>query len=218
MFEKLADFRRKDSLAAKMRERRFEFFTQLLSTVPKPIKILDVGGTQTFWETMGYTDEPQVTITLLNIKLPDVRYRNFIGFEGDALKMTQFQDKEFEVVFSNSVIEHVGNFSDQKRLAQEVMRTGKRFFIQTPNYYFPIEPHVLMPAYHWLPKSVRIFLTRHFKLGWRNKITDYEKAKDLIERTRLLKKKEFTTLFPGAQIYEEKFFGLVKSFVSYAGW
>ena len=218
MVEIFVDFRKKYSLAAKMRKQRFEFFAQLLSTVPKPITILDVGGTQTFWETMGYTDEPQVTITLLNINLPDVRYRNFIGIEGNALNMTQFQDKEFEVMFSNSVIEHVGIFSDQKRMAQEVMRIGKRFFIQTPNYYFPIEPHVLLPAYHWLPKSVRIYLTRHFKLGGRNKITEYEKAKDLIERTRLLKKKEFITLFPGAPIYEEKFLGMVKSFVAYAGW
>src|SRR3989304_1558403 len=218
MVEIFVDFRKKYSLAAKMRKQRFEFFAQLLSTVPKPISILDVGGTQTFWETMGYTDEPQVTITLLNIKLPDVRYNNFIGIEGDALNMTQFQDKEFEVVFSNSVIEHVGNFSDQKRMAQEVMRTGKRFFVQTPNYNFPIEPHVLLPAYHWFPKSLRIYLTRHFKLGWIDKITDYEKAKDLIERTRLLKKKEFITLFPGALIYEEKFLGMEKSFVAYAGW
>src|SRR3990172_2946102 len=135
MFEKLADFRRKDSLAAKMRARRFEFFAQLLSSVPKPIRILDVGGTQTFWEMMGYTDEHQVTITVLNIKLPEVRYANFIGVEGNALNMAQFGDKEFEVVFSNSVIEHVGNFNDQERMAQEVMRIGKRYFVQTPNYY-----------------------------------------------------------------------------------
>ena len=218
MFEKLADFRRKDSLAAKMRARRFEFFAQLLSSVPKPIRILDVGGTQTFWEMMGYTDEHQVTITVLNIKLPEVRYANFIGVEGNALNMAQFGDKEFEVVFSNSVIEHVGNFNDQERMAQEVMRIGKRYFVQTPNYYFPIEPHVLLPAYHWLPKSVRIYLTRHFKLGWRDKVTDYEKAKGLIERTRLLKKKEFVSLFPGALLYDEKILGMVKSFVAYAGW
>jgi 2-polyprenyl-3-methyl-5-hydroxy-6-metoxy-1,4-benzoquinol methylase len=134
------------------------------------------------------------------------------------MDMGKFQDKQFEVVFSNSVIEHVGNLGDQKRMADEVMRTGKRYFVQTPNYYFPIEPHVLLPAYHWLPRSVRIYLTRHFKLGWKNKISDYEKAKDLIDRTRLLKKKEFSALFPEARIYEEKFYGLVKSFVAYGGW
>lgn len=57
--------------------------------------------------------------------------------------MKQFQDNEFDAVFSNSVIEHVGDYEAQRQMANEIMRVGKRYFVQTPNFYFPIEPHIL---------------------------------------------------------------------------
>ncbi|MEM2045934.1 MAG: class I SAM-dependent methyltransferase, partial [Candidatus Bathyarchaeia archaeon] len=55
---------------------------------------------------------------------------------GDARCMP-FKDKSFDVVFSNSVIEHVGNYDDQKMCAEEIRRVGKCYFVQTPNFYFP---------------------------------------------------------------------------------
>ena len=63
--------------------------------------------------------------------------------------MDFFKDKSFDAVFSNSVIEHVGTFEDQKMMANEVIRVTNFYFIQTPNLYFPIEPHFLVPFFQF---------------------------------------------------------------------
>jgi len=214
----IADSRNPLSLATKVRLKRFGFFIQLLQRIPRPVSILDVGGTQEFWERMGFTNEPNIRITLLNLITPKVTRHNFRAIEGDATKMSCFAPGEFEVVFSNSVIEHVGEQKRQAKMAQEIARVGKRYFIQTPNYYFPIEPHFLFPAFQWLPLSLRVLLIQYFDLGWFNKTPDKEKAQALVGSIQLLKRAELLALFPGASIYKERIFGLVKSFVVYKGW
>jgi SAM-dependent methyltransferase len=60
-------------------------------------------------------------------------------------------DKHFDVVFSNAVIEHVGSFERQKKMASEIMRVGKRWFVTTPNRWFPFEFHMRLPFVTWLP-------------------------------------------------------------------
>jgi hypothetical protein len=201
-----------------MRKRRFELFLHLLSKVSKPLRILDVGGTQRFWEVMGFTNVPDVQITLLNLVAPVVDLPNFCGVTGDATNLDVFTDHQFDIVFSNSVIEHVGNYNKQKRMAQEVQRVGRCYFVQTPNYWFPIEPHFLFPGFQWLPVSVRTFFINHFDLGWSKKIQDIHQARAHVEQIRLLREREFLALFPNAKLYKEKVFGLTKSFVAYAGW
>jgi ubiquinone/menaquinone biosynthesis C-methylase UbiE len=129
LFELIADNREARSLAAKMRQRRFALFMSLLATVPRPIRVLDVGGTQNFWEVMGFTQAPDVSVVLLNTAHIQVNYTNFSSVIGDAREMKEFSDNEFDVIFSNSVIEHVGDYTDQLRMAHEVRRVGKRYFI-----------------------------------------------------------------------------------------
>jgi hypothetical protein len=201
-----------------MRRKRFEFFCRLFQDVPRPARLLDIGGTQLFWEVMGFMDVPDVHITLLNLYQPEIKHKNFSGLVGDATHLAGIKDGQFDVVFSNSVIEHVGCFNRQKQMAQEVRRVGQRYFVQTPNYYFPLEPHFLFPGFQWLPVGVRVFLISHFNLGWVKRIPDPDKARETVESIRLLRKHELLTLFPDARLYEEKLFGLTKSFVAYGGW
>jgi hypothetical protein len=61
--------------------------------------------------------------------------------------MPQYRDKEFDIAFSNSVIEHVGNDLRIRQMADEVRRVGRNY-LQTPNYYFPLEPHFFFPFFH----------------------------------------------------------------------
>jgi len=110
-----------------------------------PIKILDVGGTQIYWERMNFTGHDNVYITLLNLELAPVSNANFSSIVGDARDLKGFEDNHFDIVFSNSVIEHLFTLQNQQKMASEVRRVGKNYFIQTPNYYFPIEPHWLFP-------------------------------------------------------------------------
>ena len=103
-------------------------------------------------------------------------------------------------------------------MAKEVRRVGKRYFVQTPNKYFPLEPHFLFPLFQFLPINIRVLLLQNFRLGWFSKTPDQAKAREIVESIRLLDKREFISLFPNAELYEEKTFGMTKSFVAYGGW
>ena len=205
-------------LSAKLRRKRFRLFETLLSQLQEPIHILDVGGTQSSWDLMSLSPTSAVSVTLLNLRHESVSLPNFSSVIGDARDMTSFADARFDVVFSNSVIEHVGGFEDQRRMAREVQRVGKRYFVQTPNRHFPIEPHFLFPFFQFLPVQARVRLVRHFALGWYPRAPDNESARRMVEEIRLLTKQELLTLFPGASVFEENFLGMTKSFTFYCGW
>ena len=217
MFKRIADNRDQGSLAVEFRRKRFAFFQSLLSRLDRPVHILDVGGTESYWRTMGLNGGEQVFITLLNLTENDVMLPNLTSISGDAHNINA-EDASFDVVFSNSVIEHVGDYEDQRQMAKEVQRVGKRYFVQTPNKYFPLEPHFLFPFFQFLPVKIRIWLLENFKLGWFEKTPDKVKARKIVESIRLLDKLEFISMFPVAAIYEERILGLTKSFVAYEGW
>lgn len=217
------DHHRSNSLAFNYRKKRLSFFKFLIVSIPGPLKILDVGGNQSMWKLSGFLDEEMrdIEITLLNINtkiVQEVTHPKIRGVVCDANNMQQFKNSEFDVVFSNAVIEHVGNYNDQMKMAREVMRVGKRYFVQTPNLYFPIESHFVFPFFQFFPLELKVWLITHFDLGWSKKTTDKQIAKKRANSIRLLSKRELMTLFPNANFYEEKFFGLTKSFIVYKGW
>ena len=117
----------------------------------------------------------------------------------------------YDVVHSNSVIEHLYNFENQKKMASEIIRVGQKYIVQTPNKYFFLEPHYLLPFFQFLPNSLKYFILTKTKLS-RLKKWDKKFAKQYIEEIRLLSEKEMKTLFPKSKIYYEKFFGMNKSF------
>lgn len=205
------------SLNQKFREKRFAFFKGLLDKVSsdKPIRILDIGGTESYWERMKFLDNDQIHITLLNLFAKEVKNKNFTSVVGDACSLPQYSDGQFDIVYSNSVIEHLFTKDNQKRMANEVRRIGKNYYIQTPNYYFPIEPHSLFPFFQFLPKAVRVALTRNFSFGNYKRSDTKEKAIRRVDEVKLLTTKEMKTLFPEGEVYKEKFMGMTKSITMY---
>jgi hypothetical protein len=216
----LADTEAVNSVSTRLRNKRFAFFQSLLKSVPLPLKILDVGGRTTTWERAGLLGHKLegVSITIINPEKGQSQDRNLRFMDGDARSMPQFADREFDVVFSNSVIEHVGDFSQQQRMAHEIQRIGKRYFVQTPNRYFPIEPHFLFPGFQFLPLTVKVSLIQNFTLGWRPKTPDRTAAIQMVESVQLLSKTDLKQLFPNAKIYQERVLGLTKSLIAYGGW
>jgi hypothetical protein len=72
---------------------------------------------------------------------------------GTALDIP-FEDNTFDLVFSSAVIEHVGSVENQSKFISECFRIAKRYvFITTPNRFYPVEFHTLLPFIHWLPKN-----------------------------------------------------------------
>ncbi|MBX2860172.1 MAG: class I SAM-dependent methyltransferase [Vampirovibrio sp.] len=235
---RLANSKQKGSFAARARQKRFRLLLDLLQTVPRPISILDVGGNRTFWQNLvqaashdyGYSADSSnplfegMAITLLNIKVDalaqvtsDIDGIRFTYIQGDGCHMPKFADGQFDVVFSNSVIEHVYTFENQQKMAQEIQRVGQRYFVQTPNRYFPVEPHFLFPCFQFLPRPVQRFLLKHWELGWYPKVSEPSVADRMIDEIRLMKRRELQALFPEGELTEEKFAGLVKSFIVHHG-
>ncbi len=103
-------------------------------------------------------------------------------------------------------------------MANEVRRVGSRYFIQTPNRYFPVEPHFLVPGFQFLPLEAKVWLSTHFQLGWRPKYADRVEAGKEVARISLLTQRQLAQLFPEASLYTERFAGMPKSFVAYYGW
>ena len=170
------------------------------------------------WESINFVNQHDIHITLLNMegaKEAQTSYSNVTTVIGDARDMAEFKDQQFDVVYSNSVIEHVGDSESRRRMASEVRRVGKRYFVQTPNLYFPIEPHFVFPLFQFLPISVRIYLVQNFDLGWLGRIPERERAEQEVRSINLLSKREVRSLFPDGELYQERFAGLVKSLLAY---
>ncbi len=214
--KRLADNGNPDSLASRMRRRRLGLFFGLLEAFPEPVSILDVGGTVEFWNDLAPELPRECRITLLNIATQDCASAPHItSTAGDARRMDAIADGEFDLCFSNSVIEHVGTFADQRAMATEVQRVSKAIFIQTPNRYFPIEPHFLVPLWQFYPVSVRVALLRRFNLGWMPRTPDAQAARAEVRQIRLLNAAEMQALFPDTAIYREKLGPLTKSIVAW---
>jgi SAM-dependent methyltransferase len=214
-----ADFQDTRSVAYRLRLRRMQYFLELLEavsreTAPQPVKLLDVGGSIKFWKVLGLANRDDIEFTILNIVTADEEDERFRYLKGDARDLSQFDDGQFDIVFSNSVIEHVGTWEDQQRMAREVRRVGRRYFVQTPNRYFPIEPHFLFPAFQFLPERVQVFLLMRFKLGWFPRAKTREDAIRYAREIRLLTRPEVQQLFPESRLISEKFHGLTKSFMA----
>jgi hypothetical protein len=209
---KFIDVHNPNSFSSQARQKRWEFFRSLIATAKRPMKILDVGGVETIWERIGFANQPDVEIILLNIyEIPKI-YSNITPVIGNACNMPQYKDKEFDVVFSNSVIEHVGGDKEIRDMANEIQRVAKKYYIQTPNRNFPIEPHFFFPMFQFLPVSVRATLVQNFQLGWRPKTPNRAEAEAEVRSINLLTKRQMKDLFPGANLLEERMFGMTKSF------
>lgn len=139
------------------RTRRMQRFLEVFQ-VNSQTHILDIGGDPFTWTLVQQQESPQVIYAnLYAIK----GYRNWLIADGCALP---FRVGSFDIVFGNSVIEHLGNLENQKQFALECQRVGVRYYVQTPNKPFFIEPHLMTPFIHWLPRRWQRRLLRHFSL------------------------------------------------------
>jgi hypothetical protein len=209
-----ADNRNPQSLASQMRRQRTALFAQLLAPFPEPVRVLDIGGTPSFWLNNAPTLPKRCQFTLLNLEAADTAgLADARCVVGDA-RRTSFADLEFDVVFSNSVIEHVGALYDQLAMAREVRRVARAYFVQTPNRYFPLEPHFLFPFWQFLPLWFRAALHRRAKLGWMHRQPDDLLARADVEQVRLLNRREMNRLFPDATIQDETLGPFTKSLIA----
>ena len=213
------------SIAWKTRNKRMRLFNEFFKDfvlcdkggyVDETIRILDVGGVPEYWEYMDFIYLGKSKITSINVKNYDIPKRlNYIvnSVIGTAIDMRDFDDKEFDLAFSNSVIEHVGGFDCQKKMANEMLRVARHGFLQTPNRYFFMEPHFLFPFFQFLPQFVRTEIVYRFDTGHYKKAESRSEAKQLVGSINLLSGRQLRFLFPRAEIKKKKWFGMTKSYI-----
>jgi hypothetical protein len=205
------------SFSNRMRTRRFELFERLVEPMQRPLRILDIGGTNEFWEQRGWADRDDVEIVTANLEAEEKLHENIHPVVADATDLSRYEDHSFDIAFSNSVIEHLFTYDAQAAMAREVQRVGKAYWVQTPNYWFPVEPHFLVPGWQWLPEPARVAMIRRRRLGWRGPCPEIEDARRAVGEIRLMTGKELATLFPNATIRPERFKGLTKSWIVTGG-
>ena len=211
----IANYSNPQATVQRLRRRRFRLFWEMLQQIPPPRQVLDVGGNQPYWEMMSLEYSLAGTqVVLLNLQAVPVRLDGFSSLAGDGRDLSRFADQEFDLVHSNSTIEHVGDLADQRRMALEMQRVGQGYFIQTPNRNFPIEPHFLLPLFQFYPATLQAWLLTHMAFGHSERLADEAAARDLLAHTRMLIEGEFRELFPQASIFRERFLGMTKSFVA----
>jgi ubiquinone/menaquinone biosynthesis C-methylase UbiE len=172
-----------------------------------------VGGLVSIWI---HEMPVESSVTCLNpdfYPVPPGAPERYRSLKGDGRSM-DFPDRSFDIVCSNSTIEHVGDWSDQQQFAAEIRRVGKQYFVQTPNRWFFVEPHFISPFIHFLPRSWSRKLLPWLSLRAFIRHGDNRDLRELANELRLLSYRELRTLFPDAEIYREKWFGLTKSFIA----
>jgi hypothetical protein len=205
------------SLSNRLRTQRFRLFERLTANMRRPLRIIDLGGTSEFWEQRGWAGRPGIEITTVNLEAEDRRHDNIHPQVGDATHLDAYATRSFDVAFSNSVIEHLFTREAQAAMAREVRRLARAYWVQTPNYWFPIEPHFLVPGWQYLPETARIALLQRRACGWRGPCPRREDAARAVGEIRLLRRSELARLFPGATLRPERYGGLVKSWIVLGG-
>lgn len=195
-------------LNRRFRRARMSDFLQTTSLIAHN-RVLDVGGTPEIWSLLPFRPH----LTMLNLT-PSSGVGAAIQVVGDGRRLP-FRDNSFDIVFSNSVIEHVGSAESQRQFAQEIGRVGRSYYVQTPNRWFPLEPHLLTPLIHFLPREWRRKLIRHFTVWGLLTRPSPEVVHEFVASTRLLDSRDMRFFFASGQIRRERFVGLTKSLVAY---
>lgn len=194
---------------APFRRKRMSLFKEVMG-VTDGASIIDIGGTPMIWGCLDV--KPAVTLVNINADEWHVGNMRMISASGTEVP---FPDNSFDICFSNSVIEHVGGKTEQEKFASEVRRLSKRYWVQTPNKWFFVEPHLIGVFIHWMPARYSKYLVRWFTVwGWVNKPT-LRQADDFIRSINLLSISRMRVLFPDADIIQERVaFFLVKSIIA----
>jgi Methyltransferase domain len=148
------------------RRRKMALFLAQLAPTPES-RVVDVGvtdggfgegegpaATHNFFEAMYPWPERITAVSTQHLDRFQAAFPQVRCVRADGRRLP-FADDEFELAFSNAVVEHVGGRDDQRRFVHELCRVARRGFVTTPNRRFPLEVHTLLPFVHWLPRRER---------------------------------------------------------------
>lgn len=197
------------SLATRTRARRWLKFADVFPDLGAA-NVLDLGGAPRYWRQAPLRPAHVTTVNLKPAQCPESWITHVVA---DACQVDDLGS--YDIVFSNSLIEHVGGHERRIRLAELITNSGPRFWVQTPYRYFPIEPHFLVPAMQFMPVTVRAAIATRWQVGPRHR--SYEDALHVVQRIELIGMRQLRSYFPEGRIEIEWFAGLPKSITAVRG-
>jgi len=205
------------SLGSRLRRRRFQHVRGLIKTIfdqKGGCRVLDLGGTVAYWTPFAPDlSDYNVEITVVNLDCDECHSSNIRVLTGDARSL-DFADASFDLIHSNSVIEHVGSWRDMRDMAREVRRLAPYYFVQVPYFWFFVEPHFRLPFFHWLPEPVRAHILTCTGAGFFPKAESMDQAMSFVQHAQLLNHAQMEALFPDARIAHERICGVTKSLMA----
>jgi hypothetical protein len=198
------------SLAGRARARRWRYFDERFPTISE-MRVVDLGGTPESWRLAPVKPLAVTIVNLLPLTSDDTAVK---VIQADACDLPAALRRErFDLVFSNSLIEHVGGHPQRQRLAETIHALADRHWVQTPYRYFPVEPHWLFPGMQWLPYEARVRVSLRWHRG-HIRTSTREDAQDMVDEIDLLSVSQMRRYFPTSVIWYERFAGLIKSLVA----
>jgi hypothetical protein len=150
-------------VSLRSRERKLRLFLDLFGPGPETT-VVDVGVTDApfgagssdnFFEAMYPWPDRITAVGNTELDRFTAAFPLVHAVRADGRELP-FADGTFELGFSNAVVEHVAGGRDgQRRFVHELCRVARRVFVTTPNRWFPLEVHTLLPLVHWLPEAAR---------------------------------------------------------------
>lgn len=202
----------------RFRRRRLQVFLDHLQATCghlDRIRLLDVGGSRVYWEaTRDLWGRFPLEITIINLGAPSIDDAPYFMRPGNACAMPEYADGAFDMIHSNSVIEHVGGWENMMAMANEIRRVAPHYYLQTPNFGFPFEPHFRTPFFHWYPEQVRARMLMSKRRGFHRPVETLDLAMRAVQSTYLLNRAQLSQLFPEARIEMERFMGFNKSLMA----
>ena len=216
----LQDAENPNSLSSRFRKARARRVVELIEAIHAErgqVRVIDLGGEPDYWGRnfdRDFLESSGVRITLVNPQSFEVRDPLFTAAVGDACALPEHADGSFDLVHSNSVVEHVGDWPRMEAFATEVRRLAPRYYVQTPYFWFPIEPHFSAPFFHWRSEQARARALLRRRHGFAERAADMGQAMRDVQHARLLDKQQFRFLFPDAEHIDERAAGLTKSLIA----
>ena len=200
-----------DSIGEQRRARRWEWFRATFPDV-ESMAVADLGGRAESW--LRAPVHP-AAVHIVNLESPPDDLPDWIrADQADVCDLpSHIATGGYDLVFSNSVIEHVGGYAQRMRFADTVHRLADRHWVQTPYRYFPIEPHWLFPGFQFLPLTVRGEISRRWPLA-HTPSASYADGVRAALGVELLSRTEMAVYFPGSQLRSERALGMVKSLIA----
>ncbi|GAB3022569.1 hypothetical protein GCM10011376_28080 [Nocardioides flavus (ex Wang et al. 2016)] len=180
------------------------------------MRVVDLGGTVEAWERAPVRP---AHVTVLNLTEPgESASDSIVAVRGDACEAVPVlaaagASTSFDLVFSNSVLEHVGGHANRSRLADSVHALAPRHWVQTPYRYFPIEPHWLFPGMQFLPLFMKARIAARWPLA-HSPSPSLERATSAALWTELISVTEMRHYFPESEIARERFLRVTKSIIA----